>query len=225
VSTVTLVAFDSPSFPLALRPRPVGLLAPTLSGGEHEGHKSMTAVYQAVNGRDDVYLGVGDRYLPQAPQPQIRQVTVAGTTGYLVLADDREPRRASLSWQHAPGQWVVLVGNGRFAGEAAVRALAATVVDEAQPVPLQVRLAPAGWRLLSYKDDRMLRIGDPGTGDEIAVSLVDRPSPAFERQVGQVRQARTVTVQGRDGRLLRTSHGWMLRMPLADGAGSGSAGS
>jgi hypothetical protein len=217
---VHLVAFQAPVFPLGLRPRPAGLAAPTFSGGsvtDQTGneHLELMAVYLATDGRSDVYLGVGDRYVPQGSPEETRSVDLNGRRAYLV---ERVDSAVVLSWQRRDNQWVTLTGNGRFATEAAVLALAATVVDQPQPVPLQVRLAPAGWRLAAFKDNRILTLHDPATKQSLSVNVVDQPTSDLMHQVMDARRVSPVRVNGAASELVETAYGWFLQVPLSDGS-------
>jgi hypothetical protein len=220
---VQLVTFSTPVFPLDLHPRPTGLAAPKFSGGyahDEQGRDrlSLLAVYQAADGISDVYLGVGHQYVSQAPPEQVRSVRLNGTPGYLVEKHDQPGASVVLSWERRNGQWITLTGLGRFATETAVRALAATVIDQPQPVPLQVHLAPAGWRLEAFKDDTILTLRDPASGEELTVNLVDHPEPDLLHQVMGAQRASTVRVNGRESDLVQTVNGWFLQVPLPDGS-------
>jgi hypothetical protein len=173
------------------------------------------AVYLATDGRSDVYLGVGDRYVPQGSPTETTSVDFNGSRAYLVDLADGAVR---LSWQRRDNQWVTLTGNGRFATEAAVRALAATVVDQPQPVPLQVRLAPAGWRLAAFKDNRILTLHDPATKQSLTVNVIDQPTSDLMHQVMGARRVSPVRVNGAASELVETAYGWFLQVPLSDGS-------
>ncbi|MEU9505354.1 hypothetical protein AB0D32_03600 [Micromonospora sp. NPDC048170] len=219
---VQLVAFDEPVYPIGIRPRPAGLAAPTFSGGvarDEQGNDRpvMTAVFQATDGVSDVYLGVGDRYVPQDAPERVRSVSLQGVPGFVVEHHEQSGTSVVLSWQRRPGQWVTLTGHGRFGSEAAVRALAATVADDAQPVPLQVRLAPAGWRLAAFKDNKIVTLRAPDSGEELSVILVKAPKRNLMGLVSGAKRVSTVQVNGRESELVQTLNGWFLQVPLPDG--------
>ncbi|MEU5905803.1 hypothetical protein [Micromonospora sp. NPDC047527] len=219
---VQLVAFDAPVYPIGLRPRPADLAAPTFSGGvarDEQGNDRpvMTAVFPATDGVSDVYLGVGDRYVPQDAPERIRSVTLQGVPGFVVEHQAQSGTSVVLSWQRRSGQWVTLTGHGRFGSETAVRALAATVADDAQPVPLQVRLAPAGWRLAAFKDNKIVTLRAPVSGEELSVNLVEAPERNLMGLVSGAKRIETVQVNGRESDLVQTLNGWFLQVPLPDG--------
>ena len=219
---VQLVAFDPPVYPIGLRPRPTGLAEPSISGGvasDAQGNEppAMTAVFLAADGVSDVYLSVDGRYVPQDSPDRIRSVSLLGMLGFMVERDAQSGGSVVLSWQRRPDQWVTITGQGRFRSEAAVRALAATVVDEAQPVPLQVRLAPAGWQLAAFKDDKIVTMRDPDSGEELTVNLVEAPERNLMRSVSGAKRVSTVQVDGRTSDLVQTLNGWFLQVPLPDG--------
>ncbi|MEV7985410.1 hypothetical protein [Micromonospora sp. NPDC085948] len=219
---VQLVAFDAPVYPIGLRPRPAGLAAPTFSGGvarDEQGNDRplMTAVFSANDGVSDIYLGVSDRYVPQDVPERVRSVSMQGVPGFVVEHQTQSGTSVVLSWQRRSGQWVTLTGHGRFGSEAAVRGLAATVADDARPVPLQVRLAPAGWRLAAFKDNKIVTLRAPASGEELSVNLVETPERNLMGLVSGAKRIETVQVNGRESDLVQTLNGWFLQVPLPDG--------
>ncbi|WP_229403131.1 hypothetical protein [Micromonospora okii] len=222
-TAVQLVAFDAPVYPIGLQARPGGLAAPTFSGGvarDEQGNERpvMTAVFLATDGVSDVYLAVGDRYVPPDAAERVRPVSVKGDEpGFVVERQAQSGRSVVLSWERRPGQWVTLTGNGRFGSETAVRALASTVVDDSQPVPLQVRLAPVGWQLAAFKDNKTVTLRDPASGEELSVNLVEAPAEDPMSLVSGAKRVGTVQVNGRDSDLVQTLDGWFLQVPLPDG--------
>ncbi|MGW9195746.1 hypothetical protein [Micromonospora chersina] len=211
---ITLAAAAIPEFPLALRPRPADLAAPSFSYGPGQ----FLAVYLARDGLSDVYLSVHDR----RPAPGLgvpRPVTVAGHPG--VLYDVRlpdNPHTVELVWERAPGQWVSLVGNGTRADPEAVLSLAAALVNQPQPVPLRVRLAPEGWKLAFFKDGTILTLQGDERDETLSVQVVDRLEPDLMHTVTGAQQQRWVSVGGRDAHLIRTTDGWFLQFQAPGGA-------
>lgn len=212
-TAVTLVAFQMPVFPLALDPVPAGLQAPSFS--LHDSR--FLAVHQDTAGDSDVYLSVYDR------QPElhgsIRPVTVHGQPGE--LSEDRPqngPNYVSVIWEREPGQWVQVTGRGRFSTETAVLALADTVVERPQEVPLQVRLAPAGWEVFAFKDDRILTLKDENSDATMNVHLAERPQPDLLHTVMGAQEVSTVQVNGGEAHLVRADEIWFLQVPLPDGS-------
>ncbi|WP_406036716.1 hypothetical protein OG799_19965 [Micromonospora sp. NBC_00898] len=212
--SLSLVAVRIPEFPLTLRPRPAGLAAPRFSlddGG-------FLAVYLARDGVSDVYLQVTDRPQTSHVGP-VRPVTVAGRPGELeVSAEGSGVRSAAVSWERSPGQWVTVVGIGTRASAEAVTAIAATVVDQPQPVPLRVRLAPAGWTVAAFKDDQILTLRGATPDEILSVQVVANPEPDLRHQVMGAREERRVTVGGRDATLIRADDMWFLQAEVPDGA-------
>ncbi|MEU4419354.1 hypothetical protein AB0F81_01930 [Actinoplanes sp. NPDC024001] len=128
-----------------------------------------------------------------------------------------------LTWERRPGQWVTLVGNGRYAGESEVLRLARTVVDDPQVVgfKLTLGLAPDGWVLGGFKgDDRLVSIisyQEPGTGRELHVvwygpgQREDAGWEGFEAEY-------PVTVNKRKARLVQATERWILVGTFTDGS-------
>jgi hypothetical protein len=183
-------------------------------------------------------------------------VTVDGTTADLVRGDYDEPSCqyapsspaqadepakvcarsfADLFWQRPDGQWVHVRGEDRYSDADAVVAVAGSIVDRPQPVPLQVGLAPAGWSVAGYEDDRALTLAsdsEPSISQRLSISLLERWRGYTEP--GDVLQGMTdgnpvdrVTVHGRPAELVSVPDGfagpgdphrtWNLAGQFADG--------
>lgn len=216
-TAVTLVAFQMPVFPLAFDPVPAGLQAPSFS--LHDSH--FLAVHQDPAGESGVVLSVRD----SRPRPElelgedIRPVLVHGQRG-VVWKDHPQngPTFVTVAWEREPGQWVTVTGRGRFGTEAAVLALADTVVERPQEVPLQVGLAPAGWEVFAFKDDRILTLKDENSDVTMTVYLAERPSSDLLHTVMGAQEVSTVQVNGGEARLVRADESWFLQVPLPDGS-------
>jgi len=100
------------------------------------------------------------------------------------------------------------------------------VVDRATAVPLQLTLAPRGWLLVAYKDDRIITLADPAgdpatdaTARTLDVYLPQPPSdPAgLPAEVGATGPLEDVTVHAQPGYLLPTANGWFLQAAMEDG--------
>jgi hypothetical protein len=226
---VSLVAFRPPTFPLSLDPLPAGL---TPSFSEDPGHV-LHAGWSSPDDRDRISLSVTPDE-PDLVQPTGEQdVTVRGRDG--VLATEHIPYEegrvrvsAALVVEWHDGQWIELTGAGRFAGRQQLLAVARTLVDRPQPVPLQLHLAPAGWSLLAYKDDRILTLVDDDYDRlSLNVYLTDQPLPAdrllTELEGPPVAPVLEVSVNGRPAQLVRleardaADNGWYLQAQFPDG--------
>jgi hypothetical protein len=78
-------------------------------------------------------------------------------------------------------------------------------------VNLSLRLAPRGWSVDAYKDDRVLMMSPDAGPDEkdLTVSLVDAPSGDFTADLG-AHDVTTARVHGRDASVGRTDEGWII---------------
>ncbi|MEV0004608.1 hypothetical protein AB0H28_20335 [Micromonospora sp. NPDC050980] len=211
---ITLVAVAVPEFPLTLRSRPAALQPPRYS---YEPGRFL-AVFLSDGGADDVWLSVRDDR-PDRHTRTSRQVTVAGRPAELSEDDNPGgPRQLTVTWKRKSGQWVSLTGHGRFAEDGALLRLAGGVVDEPQPVPLRVRLAPRGWRVASFKDDTILTLRGPSPDDTLAVQVVAGRDPDLLHTVMGAVEERPVTVGGRDARLVHAEEMWFLQTEVPGGA-------
>jgi hypothetical protein len=233
--SVTLVAFQPAVFPLALEPTPTGL-TPSFSadpgGVLHAGYGG--------EGDDGISLRVQPDEPEQYDVTGTDDVTVDGRDAELVTGvihtcagpgpecTEIELPYVHLVWERRDGQWVELSGSGRYDDAARLRAVAEDLVDRPQVVPLQVRLAPAGWSVLAYKDDRILTLVNDGYEQQtlsVSVPLPEEVPPAdqlLSRLAGPVSPVLPVTVHGRPAQLVRVDGspldpGWYLQAQFADG--------
>jgi hypothetical protein len=229
---VALVAFTPPTFPLALDPAPAGL-SPHFSadpGGV------LHAGYSGTGGDDRVSITVTpDKPDLQKPSDE-RGVTVAGRDGelvteHVVYATDRgsEVRsQAALRLEWSDDQWVELTGGGRYDDRDRLLAVARTLVAKPQPVPLQVHVAPAGWSVQAYKDDRILTlVNDSYERQSLNVFLTEQPIPAdqllHQLEGPPVGPVIDVRINGRPAQLVRLAardvadNGWYLQAQFVSG--------
>ncbi|MFI2713178.1 hypothetical protein ACH495_23945 [Micromonospora sp. NPDC018662] len=210
---ITLVAVTVPEFPLTLRSRPAVLGPPGYSYAPGQ----FLAVYLSRGAADDVYLFVWASR-PARIAKTWRTVTIAGRPAELYEEPDPdEPRRLDVVWERRPGQWVSLTGHGRFAEDDALLRLARDLVDEPQPVPLRVRLAPRGWQIAAFKDDTILTLRGASADDTLTVQVVAGRDPDLLHTVMGAVEERPVTVGGRDARLVRAEEMWFLQTEVAGG--------
>ncbi|SDO05098.1 hypothetical protein [Geodermatophilus sp. DSM 45219] len=233
---VTLVDFAMPAFPLSLPTAPLGTDGPVF-GGDGGGGTSMSYV-----GTEDPVHGVTVHVGTEAPPlgsdgspGQVVQdaVTVDGRPGRLTVMNrgSAEAEVAYLDWERVPGQWVTVMGRGRFAERETVTALGEDLVDGPQTVPLQLRLAPAGWRLDFFKENgRIVRLADdtdPEVGLTVHVPSSDEVVPVDQwpgMVEGVAAPVEELAVLGQPAHVARTDHGggqegWYLQARFPDGTG------
>lgn len=229
---IQLVGHQSQTFPLSFAHAPAGLTGPNLSldpsfqrVAPGRAHAGWTDPKDPATG---VGISVGDEK-PDNNGHEVADVSVQGqdATVYRTEVTGAGPH-FSVVWKRADDQWVTVGGDGRFASKEAVVGLARQVVDRPTPVPLQLTLAPRGWVLVAYKDDRVLTLADPAgapatdaTARTLNVYLPQPPTdPAdLSQQVtgGRV-PAEELTVHGQPAYLLPGGDDtWFLQAKLADG--------
>ena len=229
---VALVDFTLPAFPLTLPTPPPGAGDPVFgadaAGGTSMGYESTTDPLQNV--------GVSVSAEPPPPGGSLsfpgwvpEQVTVNGAPAVLVApTGPDDPEIASLDWQRRPGQWVTINAQGRYAQRELLLTLAAGLVDQPQPMPVQLHLAPAAYRLDVSKDDgRIIILSDDADPERGLVVRLLAPGQTEDLQTfadvaGQ--PAQEVTVQGQPAQLARTDlggggpQGWVVRAVLPGGS-------
>jgi hypothetical protein len=234
--SVTLVAFEPPAFPLSLDPAPAGLRASFSAdpGG----------ILHAGFGSADSESSFEIRVSPEEPEQydvnDVEDVTVDGRDAELVTGTDLtcggpgpdcidvERPYVHLVVERRHGQWVQLSGEGPYNDGDQLLALAENLVDRPQAVPLQVHLAPAGWSVLAYKDDRILTLVNDAYEQQtlnVFLPLPEDVVPADEllsQLMGPVGPVIPVTVNDRPGQLVQIGggpldSGWYLQAQFPDG--------
>jgi len=230
--SVPLVAFAPPTFPFTLAPAPAGL-PPSFSADPGD---VLHAGYGSPDG-DRVSLTV----TPEEPELEDtsdeEDVTVRGRDAELVTENvvwgtrdgGSEVRpQAALVVEWSGDRWLKITGGGRYDDRDRLLAVARTLVERPQRVPLQVHLAPAGWSLLAYKEDRILTlVNDAYEQQTVNVYLEDQPVPAdrllHELMGPPIAPVIDVQVNGRPAQLVRLDagtpldNGWFLQAQFADG--------
>jgi len=228
-STVHLVAFEPPTFPLSLDPVPAGWdVRFSADPGE-----VLHASYADPASDDGLYVRVSPEEPERYDVTSTTDVTVDGRAGELVRGVDQRTPYLHLVWERKDDQWVQLQGYGTYDDAQRLVQAADHLVDRPQPVPLRVSLAPAGWSVQGYKDDRILTLAnDDYEQQSLSVHV---PLPAEVIPAAQVRKSIArpigpqvdVNVNGRpaqlvqvEGDLLVDGHfldGWYLQAQFADG--------
>ena len=224
---VTLVAFEPPTFPLALDPVPAGLAASFSAdpGG------ILHAGYSSADGENSISLTMTPEEPDLVDTSDEEEVMVRGREGELVTEklvydnDDVRPSAAVVVEWHED-QWVKVTGGGRWNDRDRLLAAARSLVDRPQPVPLQVHLAPAGWSVQAYKDDRILTlVNDAYEQQTLNVYLPEQALPADQVRgelMGPVGPMIPVIVNERPAQLVQVDTGpidagWFLQAQFADG--------
>jgi hypothetical protein len=234
-SSVTLVAFEPPAFPLSLDPAPPGL-TPSFSadpGG---------ILHAGYSGAGDDSISV--RIEPDEPE----QYDVSDTEDVAVNGQDAELVTGSINtctgpgpecievqvpyvhlvWERRDGQWVQLSGEGRYGDADRLRELAANLVDRPQPVPLQIHLAPVGWSVEAYKDDRILTLVNDSYEQQTVNVFLPLPEDVVPADallgelMGPVGPVIPATINGRPAQLVQIGggpmdSGWYLQAQFTDG--------
>jgi hypothetical protein len=228
---IDLVGYSVPAFPLSFAAVPAGLTGPSISldpSFEEVGPGTAQAGWSDP-GHPDTGAGLSVRKdEPENVGDDVATTTVRGVDATVYRTDVTGAGPSfSVVWERHEDQWVTVSGSGRFASRTAVIGLARQVVDRSTAVPLQVTLAPRGWVVVAYKDDRILTLADPAgapateaTARTLTVSLPQPPSAPEDlpREVGSTGgRMYDVTVQGQPAHLLPTADGWFLQAAMADG--------
>lgn len=128
----------------------------------------------------------------------------------------------TLVWQGDDHEWTGVTGSGRYADAGRVAAIAESLREEPQPVDLAVSVAPRGWSVTAYKEDRILTLAAPGGAgpNELTVALVDRPSANLSGYGAQ--DVETLTINGAAARLGRQAAeagapAWILEAQTSSG--------
>ena len=224
--SVRLVGFRPPTFPLSLDPVPAGW---DVSFSADPG-----GILHAAYGDDDSDDGLYVRVSPEEPE----QYEVTDTTDVAVAGADAELVEGALDglhlvWERDDDQWVQLAGYGAWDDADRLVDAAEHLVDRPQAVPLQISVAPEGWSVEAYKDDRILSLANPEfeaqslsvhvplpedvlPADQVRASVASPIGPQLDVTVND-RPAQLVRVEGDllvDGHFLE---GWYLQAQFTDG--------
>jgi hypothetical protein len=241
-STVTLVDFDTPTFPLSLDPVPDGL-RPAFEG---DGTGSSGADYRDASGQNGFVIGVHQDE-PDLEEinsfydvEETREVTVDGTDGQLLRGSHPESCEDGLSvcgtrhftqlaWEHRDDQWVLLTGDGRYDSPQRLMAVAESVVDRPQPATLSMGLAPAGWSVQFFKMGRILTLVNDSYEQQTLSVNIPLPEDVLPPEqfptglMGPIGPVIPVTVNDRPAHLIQLDSGyldqkiWFLQAQFEDG--------
>ncbi|CCG01057.1 hypothetical protein [Blastococcus saxobsidens] len=240
--SVTLVDFQTPTFPLSLDPAPAGM-APGFSG---DGESAGFAEYDSADGDDRFTVGIHEDEPDWLEDAYAHvdvsgrdEVTVDGVAADLVrgvrelycedgLTVCERERFAELVWERAEDQWVVMSGEGRYSRTSELVAVAESLVDRPQRATLTAELAPAGWSVQFFKMGRVLTLVNDAYEQQTVTVHVPLPEdvPPLEQVrenlMGPVGPQLDVTVQGRPAALVRVDsgprdRGWYLQGQFEDG--------
>jgi hypothetical protein len=239
--SVTLVDFETPTFPLSLDPVPEGL-RPAFDGS---GEGSSIAEYRTATGDSGFTIYIADDELPGPDEGapgyrlgEVDEVTVDSRDADLVqysrewCADDGDCGRryfTDLTWQRTDGMWVRILGDGRYRSADRLLAVAESIVDRPQPATLRMGLAPAGWSVDFFKMGRVLSlVNDAYEQQTLTVHIplpedVIPPEQLLDQLMSPIGPVVPVTVQSRPAYLVRVDtgyldrEGWYLQAQFADG--------
>ena len=246
--SVELVAFEPPTFPLSLEPVPAGwdvTFSADPGGIRHAAYGDAVLKSSGGASGNGLYIRVSPEEPEQYDVTGTEDVTVGGQDAELVRGDlvmcggtgtecveERIPY-LHLVWERQDDQWVQLQGYGTHDDADRLVEAAEELVDEAERVPLQVSVAPAGWSVEGFKDDRILSLVDDGHEQHslsVHIPLPGEVVPAAqvrESVMGPIGPQLDVTVNDRPAQLVRVDRamvidgdrveGWFLQAQFEDG--------
>ena len=242
-SSVTLVDFDTPTFPLSLDPVPEGL-RPAFDG---DGEGSSVADYRDASGENGftIYVGDGFEGNPDEAVPDFRlekdeEVSVDGRGAELLqysrpwcsddaMQDCGTRSFSQLTWERSDDTWVRILADGRYRSADRLLALAESLVDRPQPATLNMGLAPAGWSVQAFKMGRVLTlVNDSYEQQTLSVNIplpedVVPPEQFATELMGPIGPVIPVTVHDRPAHLITLDSGyldqriWFLQAQFEDG--------
>lgn len=230
--SVQLVAFEPPVFPLSLDPAPDGL--PPVFDADMGG---LRAIYRTADEGHGVMITVSEKEPEFGDEVDRTAVPVGEGEADIVMTvsnicdatDCALTGEIRLVQERREGQWVTIDGSGRYDDPDHLAAVAEDLVDRPQPVPLRVGLAPAGWSVLAYKDDRILTLVNDAHEQQTLTVFIPLPNdfvPAEQLRgqlMGPLGPVIPATVHGRPAHLVRVDtgymdqEGWYLQAQFADG--------
>ena len=130
-------------------------------------------------------------------------------------------RAVTVVWEDDANGWTAVTGSGQYAEDDRLVAFASAMRDEPQRVDLSLSVAPAGWTVAAYKDDRILTLSEPGEPErDLTVALTDRV--AEDLSAYDATDESAMTINGRPallGRQASETGGfrWILEASTASG--------
>lgn len=220
--SVALAAVDPLTFPLTPAAVPAGLSDPVFESDSN----FVAARYGSVLNGLSVVTDVADQDFWDVPGSAAtttingRQATLIGRTVY--DGTSHSARGVSIIWQEDDQTWTAVTGSGHYADTSRVEAFAESLREDPQPVDLALSVAPEGWDVSRYKDDRILTLAAPGGGgrDELTVALAAQLSENLAEYGAQ--DVETLAVNGRHAHLGRQAAEsgdptWILEAQTASG--------
>ncbi len=176
--SIALAAVDPMTFPLTSTAIPRDLGDPVF---ERDSNFTAARYGPALNGVT-IVTDVDDKDHWSIPDSAStvevdgHQGTVFGRTVFNGTPDSAPS--VTIIWQTDDRDWTAVTGSGDYADDQRVEAIAESLQEEPQPVDLALSVAPSGWSVLSYKEDRILTLGssDEAGGSYLTVALVQRVS-------------------------------------------------
>ena len=176
--SIALAAVDPLTFPLTPTALPEGLGDPVFErdsnfmaaryGAVLDGVSIMTEV------EDDGFWSIPDN----APTAEIDGHRATVITRTVFNGTPHSAPAVTVIWHSDDSDWTAVTGSGSYADAARVEAIAESLRDRAQPVDLALSVAPRGWSVVAYKEDRILTLAAPGEAgrNDLTVALVKRLS-------------------------------------------------
>jgi hypothetical protein len=125
-------------------------------------------------------------------------------------------------WKDDANDWTAVTGSGRYADGDRMVAFAEAMRDQAQRVDLSLSVAPVGWAVVAYKEDRILTLSESGEPDDndLTVALTDRVGTNLSAYAAEDESA--VTINGRPALLGQQASDvggfrWILEANTASG--------
>lgn len=125
-------------------------------------------------------------------------------------------------WKDDANDWTAVTGSGQYADVDRMVLFAEALRDQPQRVDLSLSVAPAGWTMAAYKEDRILTLSESGKTDDndLTVALTDHVGTNLSAYGAEDESA--VTINGGPALLGRQASGagdfrWILEATTASG--------
>ncbi|MFD2083239.1 hypothetical protein SAMN05421678_103158 [Actinopolymorpha cephalotaxi] len=219
--SVALATVDPMTFPLTPAVLPSGLGEPVFE----QDANFMAARYGSALNSVSIVTGVDDEDFwavpDNAPTTDIdgHKASVVHRTVHNGTLDSAPA--VTVVWR-GDHDWTAVTGTGSYADAGQIETIAESMKDQPQQVDLTLSVAPKGWSVVAYKEDRILTLAAPDDGGakELTVSLVDR----LDRDLSgyAAHDVETVTINGARAQLGRQAaegadSDWILEARTSSG--------
>lgn len=219
--SVALAAVDPMTFPWTPTAVPTGLGGPVF---EKDANFIAARYGDQLNGISVITDVADDDFWTIPDSARSADVDGEEATVYERTVRDGTTQTASgvtVVWKDDENDWTAVTGSGQYADSDRMVAFADAMRHEPQGVHLNLGVAPSGWSVAAYKEDRIVTLGDSGEpgASSLTVALVESLDSDLSGYAAS--EVSTVLIHGVPAHIGRQDAGggvqWILEATTANG--------